>query len=119
MLRQKTLKSTQIEWNLPTALPTFDADDLIEQTHISIAHDIKKIFLEIQPIHLAFYSSTALLFIFLLVCPCFALRCCPTLLPDCLQHLCGMRIAEKALEVKGRDKTVILQGNQQEPRQST
>ena len=104
MLRHETLKSTQIELNLHTALATFDADDLIEQTHISIAHDIKKIFLKIQPRQLAFYSSTALLFVFLLVCPCFAMKCCPTLLPDCSQHVCGMRIAEIALEVKGREK---------------
>ena len=52
-LRHKTLKSTQIEWNLHTALPTFNADDLIEQAHISNAHAIKKLFLEIKPIHMA------------------------------------------------------------------
>ena len=107
VLRHKTLKSTQIEWNLHTALPTFNAADLIEQAHIGIAHDIKKLFLEIKPIHIAFYTTSALLLILLIVCPCFALKCCPGLLPDCFQHLCGMRIAERALQIKNKEKAVI------------
>ena len=35
------------------------------------------------------------------------MKCCPTLLPDYFQHVCGMRIAERALEVKKKDKAVI------------
>ena len=54
MLRHETLKSTQIEWSLNTALPPFDTDDLIEQSHRGIGHDIKTLFLEIKPIHTAF-----------------------------------------------------------------
>ena len=56
---------------------------------------------------MAFYTTSALLFILLIVCPCFTLKCCPSLLPECFQHLCGMKIAERALQVKGRDKIVM------------
>ena len=41
VLRQETLKSRQIEWRLDTALPAFDIDDLIEQSHRCIDHKIK------------------------------------------------------------------------------
>ena len=36
LLRPKTLKSTQIEWSLNTALTAFDIDNLINQSHRGI-----------------------------------------------------------------------------------
>ena len=35
------------------------------------------------------------------------MKCCPTLLPDYFQHVCGMRIAKRKLEVKNKEKTVL------------
>ena len=35
------------------------------------------------------------------------MKWCPTLLRDCFQHVCGMKISERALQVKGRDKVSI------------
>ena len=37
----ETLKSKQINWSLDTALPAFDIDNLIEQAHHGIGHEIK------------------------------------------------------------------------------